>query len=460
MTKEAISVLIRGGHIIDPGQGIDQVGDLLIGEGKIVQTGGEIPTVIASEAKQSQAVDAAGLVICPGFIDLHCHLREPGFEDKETIATGTKAAALGGFTTICCMANTEPPLDSSAAVTWVKQKASRDSLVAVLLVGCITKGRKGEELTDMAELAEAGVVAFSDDGDPVASSQLMRRALEYGRDLGLPIIDHCEDKALSDNGIINEGQMSAKLGLKGIPAAAEEVMVARDLTLAKLTRARLHIAHVSTKGSVGLIRRAKEEGISVTAEVTPHHLTLTEARIVGESSNEPFDTNAKVNPPLRTKEDIQALIKGLKDGVIDAIATDHAPHTLADKNCGLERAAFGISGFETALGCLMSLVHQGKISLTQLISKLTCEPAKVIGRNSELGTLKAGAPANITILDPEREWIVDSRNFASKGKNTPYDGYKFKGKVMATVVGGEVVYKDDSVKVDNYLKTGAIKKEI
>jgi dihydroorotase len=445
MNKEAISLLIRGGHLIDPSQGIDQVGDLLIAEGKIVHLGGEIATVIASEAKQSQAVDTTGLVICPGFIDLHCHLREPGFEDKETIATGTKAAALGGFTTVCCMANTEPPLDNTAVVDWVKRKASKDSLVGVLPIGCITKGRKGEELTDMTELAEAGVVAFSDDGDPVASSQLMRRALEYSRDLGLPIIDHCEDKALSANGIINEGQISARLGLKGIPAAAEEVMVARDLILAKLTRARLHIAHVSTKGSVELIRRAKEAGISVTAEVTPHHLTLTEERIAGESPNKPFDTNAKVNPPLRTKEDVQALIKGLKEGVIDAIATDHAPHTLADKNCGLERAAFGISGLETAFGCLMSLVHQGEISLTQLISKLTCEPAKVIGGNGELGTLKTGAPANITIFDPEREWIVNSRNFASKGKNTPYDGYQFKGKVMATIANGRMVYIDDSL---------------
>jgi dihydroorotase len=439
MNKEAIFLLIRGGHIIDPSQGIDQVGDLLIAEGKIVQIGG---TVILSKA---QNLDATGLVICPGFVDLHCHLREPGFEDKETIATGTKAAAIGGFTTVCCMANTNPPLDSPSAIARVKRKASKDSLVAVLPIGCITRGRKGEELTDMAGLAEAGVAAFSDDGDPVASSQLMRRAMEYSRELGLPIIDHCEDKALSDNGIINEGQMSAKLGLKGIPAAAEEVMVARDLTLAKMTKSRLHIAHVSTKGSVELIRHAKEEGISVTAEVTPHHLTLTEERIAGESPNKPFDTNAKVNPPLRTKEDVQALIKGLKDGVIDAIATDHAPHTLADKNCAPELAAFGISGFETALGCLMSLVHQGKISLTQLISKLTCEPAKVIGRNGELGTLKAGAPANITLLDPDREWIVNSRNFASKGKNTPYDGYKFKGKVMATIANGKIAYIDDSL---------------
>ena len=447
MNKETVFLLIRGGHIIDPGQGINQVGDLLVAEGKIMQIGETITpspslSVILSKAKN---LDASGLVVCPGFIDLHCHLREPGFEDKETIATGTKAAAIGGFATVCCMPNTEPPLDTPIAVDWVKQKASRDSLVTLLATGCITKGRRGEELTDMGALAEVGVVAFSDDGNPVASTQLMHRAMEHSRDLGLPIIDHCEDKALSNKGIINEGRISTQLGLKGIPAAAEEAMVTRDLTLAKQTRARIHIAHVSAKGSVELIRHAKEEEISVTAEVTPHHLTLTEERITGKASNEPFDTNAKVNPPLRTKEDVEALIGGLKDGIIDAIATDHAPHTLADKNCGLELAAFGISGFETAFGCLMSLVHQGAISLTQLISKLTCEPAEVIGRNGELGTLKAGAPANITILNLEREWIVNSSKFSSKGKNTPYDGDKFKGKVMATIVNGRIAYIDDSL---------------
>jgi dihydroorotase len=437
MDKEAVSLLIHGGHIIDPSQGINQISDLLITKGKIVQIEG---TVIPGEA---QHFDASGLVICPGFVDLHCHLREPGFEEKETIATGTKAAAIGGFATVCCMPNTEPPIDTPAAVDWVKQKASRDSLISLLTIGCITKGRKGEELTDMDQLVEVGVVAFSDDGDPVASSQLMRRAMDHSRDLGLPVIDHCEDKTLSSKGIINEGQLSAKLGLKGIPAAAEEVMVTRNLTLAKQTKARLHIAHVSTRGSIELIRCAKQEGISVTAEVTPHHLTLTEERIIGKASNEPFDTNAKVNPPLRTEEDVQALIKGLKDGVIDAIATDHAPHTLADKNCGLELAAFGISGFETAFGCLMSLVHRGAINLTQLISKLTCEPAKVIGRNDELGTLKTGAPANMTILNLEHEWTVNSSKFASKGKNTPYDGNKFKGKVMATIANGRIAYIDD-----------------
>ena len=439
MDKEAVSLLIHGGHIIDPSQGVDQVGNLLIVQGKIMQIEG---TVIPGEAKH---FDGSGLFVCPGFVDLHCHLREPGFEEKETIATGTKAAAIGGFATVCCMPNTEPPIDTPAAVDWVKQKAGRDSLISLLPVGCITKGRKGEELTDMDQLAEAGVVAFSDDGDPVASSHLMRRAMDHSRDLGLPVIDHCEDKTLSSNGLINEGQLSARLGLKGIPAAAEEAMVTRNLTLAKQTRARLHIAHVSTRGSVELIRRAKQEGISVTAEVTPHHLTLTEERIMGESPNKPFVTNAKVNPPLRTKEDVQALIQGLKDGVIDAIATDHAPHTLADKNCGLKLAAFGISGFETALGCLMTLVHRGAISITQLISKLTCEPAKIIGRNDELGTLKTGAPANITILNPEHEWIVNSSKFASKGKNTPYDGDKFKGKVMATIANGRIAYVDDGL---------------
>ena len=437
MNKKSIPLLIHGGHVIDPSQGIDQLADLLIAEGKIVRVGG---TVVPGKTMN---LDATGLVVCPGLIDLHCHLREPGFEDKETIATGTKAAATGGFTTVCCMANTNPPLDNPAVVDWLRQKAVEEGLVHVLPIACITKGRRGEELTDMAELAEAGVVASSDDGDPVTSLQLMRDAMNHSRDLGLPVIDHCEEKVLSGGGIINEGRVSAESGLKGIPAAAEEVMVARDLVLAKLTKARLHIAHVSTKGSVELIRHAKAEGVSVTAEVTPHHLTLTEERILDKSSSKPFDTNAKVNPPLRTKEDVEALIKGLKDGVVDAIATDHAPHTPADKNCGLELAAFGISGLETAFACLMGLVHKGEISLTMLLSKLTCEPAKIIGRDGELGTLKAGSPANITIFDPDREWIVDSRNFASKGKNTPYDGYKFKGKVMATVVNGKMAYMDD-----------------
>jgi len=344
---------------------------------------------------------------------------------------------------------------------YVRQKANKEGFVHVLPIGCITKGRNGEEICDMTALAEAGVVAFSDDGDPVSSSLVMRHALDYGCILGSPIIDHCEDKELSDGGIINEGWLSVREGLKGIPAVAEEIMVARDLILAKLTGARIHIAHVSTCGSTELIRRAKEEGILVTAEVTPHHLTLTEERIMGntnvlavsrsperserETKQSRYDTNAKVNPPLRTEGDIECLIRGLKEGVIDAIATDHAPHTFEDKNCELGLAAFGISGLETAFGCLMGLVHRGEISLTTLISKLTCEPARIISKDGELGTLKVGAPADITIFDPAREWVVDSARFASKGKNTPFDGCKFKGKIMATIIDGEVVYMDDSL---------------
>ena len=430
MKDKSVPLLIYGGRIIDPSQSIDQVGDLLVAEGKIVSVGG---TVVAESARK---LDATGLVVCPGFIDLHCHLREPGFESKETIDTGTKAAAIGGFTTVCCMPNTNPPLDNRDTVDWVKAKASSEGVVHVLPIGCVTKGRKGEEISPMAELAEAGVVGFSDDGEPVSNSQVMRCALEYSRTLGLPVIGHCEDKELSRGGIINEGRVSTRLGLRGIPAASEEIMVARDLALAKLTGARVHIAHVSTCGSVELIRQAKERGILVTAEVTPHHLTLTE---------EFAYANAKVKPPLRTKDDIKCLIEGLREGVIDAIATDHAPHTLKDKKCYLELAAFGISGFETAFGCVMSLVHNGEVDLNTLISKLTYEPAKIIGRGSELGTLKAGSPANITIFDPNREWIVNSSSFASKGKNTPFDGYQFKGKVVATIVDGRIVYEDESL---------------
>jgi len=420
-----------------------------------------------SAATQSLIIDAAGLVVSPGFVDLHCHLREPGFESKETIATGTRAAATGGFTTICCMANTNPPLDNRAIVDWVKQKARKEGVVDVLPIGCITKGRKGEEVCDLAELADAGAVAFSDDGDPVENSQVMRRALDTSRGLGLLIIDHCEDKTLSAGGLMNDGEISHRFGVKGIPAAAEETMVARDIALAELSRARLHVAHLSTRGAVELVRQAKVKGIPVTAEVTPHHLTLTEERIVGKEWDKgadviavsqrvergggagkqcQYDTNAKVNPPLRTLVDITYLIGALKDGVIDAIATDHAPHTLADKDCELGLAAFGITGFETAFGCLMALVHEGKISLATLISKLTCEPARVIGKDNDLGTLRVGAPASIAIFDPDREWIVDSRRFASKGKNTPFDGYRFKGKVMTTIVGGRVVCMDDSLR--------------
>jgi len=434
------SLLIHSGHIIDPSQGIDEIGSLLITKGKISWLG-------RGEATPPQpgyeVLHARELVVCPGFVDLHCHLRQPGSEEKETIATGTKAAARGGFTTICCMPNTNPPLDSQTTVDHVKSIVAMEGVVRVLPIGCISRGRKGQELAPMDELASAGVIGYSDDGEPAASSRLMRQALDYSRTLDLPIIDHCEDTSLTEGGQMNEGTMSTRLGLRGIPTAAEEIIVARDLALAELTGGRLHIAHVSTAGSVELIRRAKEKGIKVTAEVTPHHLTLTEENVTG------YDTNAKVNPPLRTKRDIQALIQGVKENVIDIIVTDHAPHTKADKLCEFDIAASGISGFETALGSLMSLVHDGQLSLATLIAKLTYEPSRIIGNKyDKLGTLTVGASADITIFDPDLEWIVDTKDFASKGKNTPLAGSRLKGKVMATISQGKLVYKDDSIKLE------------
>ena len=429
--------LIQGGRLIDPVQRIDETGSLFISGGKITWLGkGEVTL----PQPDYDVLHAEGLIICPGFIDFHCHLRQPGFEEKETIATGTQAAARGGFTTICCMPNTNPPLDNQATIDYVKSTAATEGVVRVLPIGCISKGRKGDELVDMGELASAGVIAYSDDGKPVASSRLMRQALDSSRAFGLPVIDHCEDSRLAEGGQMNEGIIATKLGLRGIPAAAEEIMVARDLALAQLTGARLHIAHVSTEGSVDLIRRAREKGIPVTAEVTPHHLTLTEEKVLG------YDTNTKVNPPLRTKRDIQALIQGLNDHTIDIIATDHAPHTEADKRCDFALAPFGISGLETALGSLLSLVHNRQLALTALIAKLTNEPAKIIGsKYGKLGTLAVGATADITIFDPDKSWVVDTRAFASKGKNTPLAGSVLRGKVMATIFGGELVYKDASL---------------
>jgi len=432
-------LLIQGGWVIDPSQGMDEIRSLLITDGKVSWLGSEkeIPP-----HPDYDTLDAKGLVVCPGFIDLHCHLREPGFEDKETIATGTQAAARGGFTTICCMPNTNPPLDNKTVIDYVKSKAASEAVVRVLPIGCISKGRQGEELAEMAEMASAGVVAFSDDGEPIANSRLMRQAMDSSRAFGLPIIDHCEDKALTEGGQMNEGKLSSRLGLRGMPSIAEEIIIARDLALAQLTGAHLHIAHVTAEGSVDLIWHAKEKGIGVTAEVTPHHLTLTEDMVIG------YDTNAKVNPPLRTERDVQALIQGLKENVIDIIATDHAPHTEADKKCAFTLAPFGISGFETALGSLMSLVHQGQLTLSTLIAKLTYQPAKIIGNKfGKLGTLAIGAWADVILFDPNMSWVVDTKAFASKGKNTPLAGTVLKGKVMATISQGKLVYKNDSVRL-------------
>jgi dihydroorotase len=382
------------------------------------------------------------MVVCPGFIDFHCHLRQPGFEEKETIATGSRAAAKGGFTTICCMPNTNPALDNRAAIDYIKAVSVSDACIRVLPIGCITKGRAGKELADMGELAEAGVVAFSDDGSTVADSRIMKQALEYSLIFGLPVSDHCEDAMLSEGGQINEGIIATRLGLRGIPEAAEENIISRDIALAKLTGARIHIAHASTEGSVKLIRKAKKDGVKITAEVTPHHLTMDEEMVLG------YDTNAKVNPPLRTQKDIAALIAGLKDGTIDIIATDHAPHTANEKLCEFALAPFGISGFETALGSLMKLVHRGDIGINLLISKLTAEPARIIGnRFGKLGILEEGNAADITVFAPDAEWTVDTKKFLSKGKNTPLDDKKLKGKVMATIYNGKVVYKDNSIKL-------------
>jgi dihydroorotase len=423
--------------LVDPARGLNAIGSVHVREGRIVRLG------IGDEQPGSEcrtAIDARGMIVCPGFIDLHCHLRQPGFEDKETIATGSRAAARGGFTTVCCMPNTDPPLDTVVTIEYVRALAALEGAARVLPVGCVTRERAGTELADFGELSKAGAVAFSDDGSPVTDSSLMRMALERSRDTGLPIVNHCEDLALSKGGVMNAGPLADRLKVNGIPAAAEENMVSRDIDLARVTGGRLHIAHVSTEGSVGLIRRAKEEGLDVTAEVTPHHLTLTEGEVAG------YNTSAKVNPPLRTERDTEALVRGLNEGVIDCIATDHAPHTREDKARPFNDAEFGISGFETALGSLISLVHGHRIEMATLISRLTHGPARFL-RKDELGTFKQGAFADITVFDPEAEWIVRPDEFASRGKNTPLAGRVLKGKVTCTISRGLIVYRDEALAV-------------
>ncbi len=429
-------LLIRGGRVIDPSREIDRTADLMIKDGKILWLGEGAPP-----EEHYAVLNAAGLIVCPGFIDLHCHLRQPGYEDKETIATGSLAAARGGFTTICCMPNTNPPLDNEAMINYVKTVAAREASARVLPIGCITLGRKGEELVDMSELEMAGAIAYSDDGAPVSSPDIMRRALEYSRDFKRPVIDHCEDLFLTRDGQVDEGIVSLEMGLRGIPAAAEELIVKRDLDLARETGGHVHIAHVSTAGSAELIRDAKERGVPVTAEVTPHHLTLTDADVLK------YGTLAKVNPPLRTKQDTIALLRALNDGVIDIIATDHAPHTEADKNCEFTQAAFGISGFETALGSLVGLILKSDLTLNNLIAALTYGPAHVLGYE-KLGTLEEDAPADICIFDLHKEWVVDTAKFASRGKNTPLVGQTLRGKVMATFYLGMPVYADETMKIE------------
>jgi dihydroorotase len=430
-------LLIRDGRIIDPGSGLDMTGDLLIdGEGilRFADTSSDI-----SESEY-RIVNAKGMIVCPGFIDLHCHLRQPGYEEKETIASGTRAAAKGGFTTVCCMPNTKPALDNPETIKLVQDIALKESPVRVLTIASITKGRQGEELSDFKALASLGVAGFSDDGSSVNDENLMRKALKACRELNLPLIEHCEVPELAGDGVINQGKVAKKLGLKGIPAAAEEQMVSRDIRLAGETDGWVHIAHASTTRTVEMIRWAKSEGIHVTAEVTPHHLTLTENEVVTRG------TAAKVNPPLRAQADLNALIEGLNDGTIDIIATDHAPHTRADKDCDMMKAAFGISVFETALGSLMNLVHDGKITINTLIDKLTRQPALLLGeRDGTTGRLENSKPADIVILDPNREWVVDPVKFISKGKNTPLAGTILKSRVVMTISRGELVYRDESL---------------
>ena len=438
------NLVILGGRIVDPSQEIDQVGDLVIKEGKIGR---------ATLNEDYPRIHAGGMVVTPGFIDLHSHLREPGFEEEETIASGAEAAVRGGFTTICCMPNTNPPIDNPGMVEYVKQRARECNKSRVFPIGCITQGQGGERIVEMVSLARAGVVAFSDDGRPVRSSEVMRRALEYSLLTGLPLIDHCEDAELTQGAVVNEGRMAKLLGLRGAPAEAEEIMVFRDIALAKLTGGRIHIAHVSTQGTLKLVQRAKEKGIDITCEVTPHHLLLTEDKIAD------YNTKAKINPPLRTEEDRKKLVEGLKQGIIDAIATDHSPRSYEEKACEFDLASFGISGLETALPTLLKLTEEG-IELKTLIEKLTMGPVSILKGGQEApfflpsplshrtGTLKVGAPADVTIFDPQKEWVVNPAEFSSKGKNTPWEGEIVKGKVMLTVVGGEIAYIDPSLEVE------------
>jgi len=455
---ETDNIVIRHARIIDPSRQLDRVGDILLGNGEIVAAG---RLGVDRVPDGCRVIDGTGLVASPGFIDLHCHLREPGFEYKETIAAGSKAAAKGGFTTLCAMPNTDPPIDNAAVVEFIHQKARQDSLVRILPIGCVTKGRKGHELAEMEELASAGVVAFSDDGDPVYDANLMRLALIYSLDLGLPISNHCQDKSLSCNGVMAEGPVATHLGLDGIPAAAEEVMIARDIALAEATGGRLHVAHLSTAGSVPLVHEAKERGLSVTAEVCPHHLTTTDQWVLGrkgESSGAAgglaYDTSTKVYPPLRSQRDVDILVSALAEGVIDCIATDHAPHDLTSKQVTYQDAAFGISVLETALGSLLQLVHTNKLSMGAMIDRLTTGPARVLGESySDLASLQPGTTADLVLFDPEKEWTVDTSEFESKGRNTPLEGTTLKGRVVATFASGRMVYQAPGLKVEEFRAT-------
>ncbi|MDB4886941.1 MAG: dihydroorotase multifunctional complex type [Gemmatimonadetes bacterium] len=429
----APSILLRGGRLIDPSQGLDETGDLLI-TGGVVEAHGRLGEVRRDGAAQPEIVDVRGRVVSPGFIDVHCHLREPGREEVETIATGSRAAAVGGFTAVCAMPNTDPVTDNQAAVGFIIRQAQRAGGAKVYPIGAISMGQQGQTLAEFGEMVGAGAVAVSDDGRPVASAQLMRTALEYARTFGIPVADHCEDPTLALGGAMNEGVMSARLGLRGIPAEAEEIMAIRDILLARLTGGHIHLCHMSTKGSVELIRWGKERGINVTAEVCPHHLSLTEAAVEG------YDTNAKMNPPLRTAADVAALQEAVKDGTIDVIATDHAPHHYDEKEREFADAPNGIVGLETALAVNLTwLVHGGSIGLPLLIERMSCAPARLFHLPG--GTLRAGSPADVTVFDPDASWTVDPAKFRSKGRNSPYAGQTLRGTVAMTLVDGRVIHR-------------------
>ena len=439
MTGDNLDILIRGGRVIDPSRGFDGIADVLVADGRIREVS---PSRSAPEGRRGLLVlDASGLVVIPGLVDLHAHLRDPGQEEKETIATGTRAAVRGGFTTVCSMANTTPPVDNRAVVEYIQRTARLSGVARVYPLATVTVGMAGRHLVEMGDLAEAGAIAFSDDGRPVADGGIMRRALEYTRVVDRPIMCHEEDPTLSAGGVMNEGPVATRLGLKGWPGLAEEAMIARDLLLCEQTGGRMHLAHVTTARGVALIRWARDRGIRFTAETTPHHLTLTDEWVAGwrpHGQGVPYDTATKVNPPLRSEADRVALIEALRDGTLDLIGTDHAPHAETDKDCEYDAAAFGISGFETALASLLALVHSGEIPLPLLIQRMTSDPARAFGLDA--GRLAEGAPADICIFDPGTRWTVDPTRFASKGKNTPLAGQSLRGQVVATLVGGAVAY--------------------
>jgi dihydroorotase len=422
-------LLLKGGRLLDPSQRLDACGDLLLADGTVARIGGDIEATDGM-----QVVDCAGAIVAPGFIDVHCHLREPGREDVETIATGARAAAAGGFTAICAMPNTEPVTDNQAAVGFIIRQAMRANAARVYPIGAISVGQRGEALAEFGEMVGAGAVAVSDDGRPVVSAHLMRTALEYAQAFDIPVIDHCEEPTLAHGGSMNEGVMSARLGIKGIPAEAEEIMVIRDILLARLSGGHVHLAHMSTKGSVELIRWGKDRGINVTAEVTPHHLTLTEAAVEG------YDTYAKMNPPLRTEADVEAVREAVRDGTIDLVATDHAPHHYDAKEREFADAPFGIVGLETALALVVTeLVEPGIIDFPTLVDRMSVTPARLFKLPG--GTLAPGAPADVTVFDPSHEWTIEPTAFLSKGRNTPYAGRTLRGRARCTIVGAQIVHQ-------------------